>query len=862
MSLMIQSYYNDIQKRYNSLIPQDTSKQDTFRTHVKAYRPRGHIIESSPFSIKSAIKNDADAVKYFCDGIKGYGNDYSIGRINDVAIKLSGLGIAGMLATSQGSPLKKGMEFVGLLCWLGAMSLWPKLAINTPIKHLKGVDLDMEYVTSRGHKKRFYNDPQFICWDMISDSDMDKMGDKLGIPRNIKNRRKAIENKARQVAVQGNTLALLTAGFATPLIASLAADQLGKHALYPLMMKTTNAQAEKLAKQLSLNINNLVFDKSAEAFIDKELPATISPKTMNGIKKMFMDMTEDTILHKNIKNTLDKIFGGKNIEKIEIPLDDKLLKKIISEYDKTNSFKVDIKSIIQELAEKYSGKLDGVSMKKFVSALGEKMILEGAISAEANPTVETTITKMLSAAKTYTLAAPETTVEQLRNLSKLILTYDSKVHKLFTNGFEKCVWNGAVSLCADTWQKMPEEIVKALDLDSKTLQQLSNSPSTDAAYGILSKSIDKIVGDKKLYDKVIQKLGKMATIQSKQTEKYLKLSLEYLDNMQRLLTSYDQTGEMAELTESLNVLFKQKRRNIIGKFASASNTTFLPIRIMSVLKEAHETADYETLKNILFRKQNVDAFMTRLDALGNYIKNEDDYKRIVEKIFGGLSPKTKAALPMGLGEKIDALTDFTKYLLVAQSDKVKAKYNLINIGAIQKSLQRLGLLEYIDDFYEVSIKGRGLVVQGIQERLQSNPDMADKIKRFLKLSDEQISNIKAGDGTALDAHLWGSPSIGSGFAESGKQRTKLILEFLGTNDFEKIGGIDIFRAKPIQASSMQPKSFINLVKDSSQNVFSYKRWLKRVGFAFVGLCAISAFAISQIGKRNEFNPDIYKERRI
>ena len=162
MTQMIQAYFDDIQQRYNRQISQSNPKQESLRTHVRAYQPKGHILETSPLSLSNVLNSDKDSIKYFIDGIRGYGNDYSIGRINDTAIKLTGLGIAGMLATSQGSPLKKGMEFIGLACWLGAMSLWPKLAINAPIKHFKGVDLDMEYVNSRGHKKRFFSDPQFI----------------------------------------------------------------------------------------------------------------------------------------------------------------------------------------------------------------------------------------------------------------------------------------------------------------------------------------------------------------------------------------------------------------------------------------------------------------------------------------------------------------------------------------------------------------------------------------------------------------------------------------------------------------------------------------------------------------------------
>ena len=265
MPSMIQSYVNLMQQRQNNS-PYYT--QDAWRTHVKAYAPKGKLLKPDRIGLVSAIKSDAQSLRYFADGINGKGNDYSIGKINDVAIKLGGLGIAGMLASSVGSPLKKGMEFIGLACWLAAMSLWPKLAINAPIKHFKGVDLDLEYKNSAGNKKNFYADPQFLCWDLFSDKQIHEMGDKLGVPRNIHNRRKAIENKARQVSIQGNTLTTLTAGFATPLIASLAADQIGKRAYVPFLEKMRALKATALREEMLVNNVGLIEDANTMKVID------------------------------------------------------------------------------------------------------------------------------------------------------------------------------------------------------------------------------------------------------------------------------------------------------------------------------------------------------------------------------------------------------------------------------------------------------------------------------------------------------------------------------------------------------------------------------------------------------------------
>ena len=48
-------------------------------------------------------------------------------------------------------------------------------------------------------------DPQFIPWNIYSDKQMSKLGDRMNIPKNLKNREEYIEEKARKVAVQNNT---------------------------------------------------------------------------------------------------------------------------------------------------------------------------------------------------------------------------------------------------------------------------------------------------------------------------------------------------------------------------------------------------------------------------------------------------------------------------------------------------------------------------------------------------------------------------------------------------------------------------------------------------------------------------------
>lgn len=70
--------------------------------------------------------------------------------------------------------MTKGMEFVGLASFLASMAIWPKLAIQLPAKLIHGVNVQQEYEDSFGRKKSFYQDPQFIPWDLYKDEEIQK----------------------------------------------------------------------------------------------------------------------------------------------------------------------------------------------------------------------------------------------------------------------------------------------------------------------------------------------------------------------------------------------------------------------------------------------------------------------------------------------------------------------------------------------------------------------------------------------------------------------------------------------------------------------------------------------------------------
>lgn len=186
---------------------------------------RSYIVDSpfymAPFNFINDIKENIVNIK---NGIQGKSNDHDLGRMNDFAMKVGGLLLAGYLFTQGKTKMAKSMEFIGWGAFFGAMALWPKLFIQAPIKAMHGVDIHQRYVDNEGRNKMFFQDPQYIPWNLYSDEELSALGDRLGVPKNIHNRNEIIKKKAHKIALQGNTLWMLTAGFATPLLASMACN--------------------------------------------------------------------------------------------------------------------------------------------------------------------------------------------------------------------------------------------------------------------------------------------------------------------------------------------------------------------------------------------------------------------------------------------------------------------------------------------------------------------------------------------------------------------------------------------------------------------------------------------------------------
>ena len=310
MTSLINNYINNTGK---TPLPQNTNTGKIVNTNVeeldtrnflKPLKGQGHLVKGNIFDKPGMMVKDAAyntrALKH---AIKGNANDHELGKINDMGMFLGGLGIAAYLFTKKQSPMTKAMEFVGLGSFFAAMAIWPKIAIQLPAQIVHGVNVQQDYIDSFGRKKKFHLDPQFKPWDLYTEEKIYKYGDRLGVPKNIPNRRAFIQEKINKIATQCNTIWMWSAGFATAILSGLLCNVLEKpvrNGLNALNNYRADQMLERFpesieaadTKYVSKNMQRIIETNKGQIINDKLFKEILSlladdlgPVTKTGIEK-------------------------------------------------------------------------------------------------------------------------------------------------------------------------------------------------------------------------------------------------------------------------------------------------------------------------------------------------------------------------------------------------------------------------------------------------------------------------------------------------------------------------------------------------------------------------------------------------
>ena len=506
------------------------------RTFIKPLPPKGKLVKNNiTYMPANFVRSIGYDIKSFKNAIKGNANDHELGKLNDAGMKLGGLAIAYYLFNQKHTPLTKSMEFIGLVSFFASMLLWKKLAIQLPARIINGVNIDRQYEDSFGRRKPFYLDPQFLPWDLYSDKQINKIGDRMGVPRNIQNRRDFIQEKMKKIAVQNNTLWMLTAGFATPVMSSLICDAV-KKPLGKYLDTRRNREADKLAdnhearygqfidKYYLKNTDKIIneykdtpLDERTIKALSTAITEDIDPVTAKAIEEDLLsefnkqeytvaEKTREELLN-NIKKALSKSLPSEAVETIT-PSQEQIqtvLKKLniegntISDNDFSKLLKI-IQIPLEDNLENYNKS----SGKKIDFNVIQKILIKP--DDEHNP--------IIKALKSNSLNTFDTEkINTVKSLREIFADFNAKIALWDKYAYLKAGM-AEDTVIAKYWADATDTLIKILKLTPKDIENTRYDRELTA--DLVQRQLEKICSNKTEYEKavneVIQKISHLDTL--------------------------------------------------------------------------------------------------------------------------------------------------------------------------------------------------------------------------------------------------------------------------------------------------------------------------------------------------------------
>jgi hypothetical protein len=553
------------------------------RTFIKPLKGKGKLLSGNIlYAPIDTFQDITYSFKALAHAAKGKANDHELGKLNDLGMMAGGLSIAGYLFTKKSTPLTKGMEFVGLGSFFASMALWPKIAIQLPAYLIHGVNVQKQYQDSFGRRKPFYQDPQFIPWDLYSDKEIDKIGNRLGVPKNIPNRRDFIQEKMRKLAVQNNTLWMLTAGFATPIMSALICNQ-----AEPYLLKYQNNQKNKQADQILRNldtyskkyqtnpVNNTlteIIKKHGNQPINDELFETITeaftrdvdPVTSESLKKDLQTLLSDRKYSINddtaknvvldLKKYLENASFSKEFIENVVPKDNEMVELFKNNGFTGNNFlQVEHTEINNKIVEYLIQKAD-VFNNNFPDMSEDlddfREILNSNIRSE-HP-----IEKALGEVKATVL--DEALQGKLKSIATVLDNFRAKNLALDEYALIK-VGSAPETVIANFWNESSQDLMKSLGFTDAEIEKVRFN--RDLMGGVLRDKLEHIASDKKSYDKVMEVLVK----------KVVKLNSEINPNdlASHMLNDTTKTTYDKEVETLFNQFASSLKENGLGRTAQA-----------------------------------------------------------------------------------------------------------------------------------------------------------------------------------------------------------------------------------------------------------------------------------------------------
>lgn len=638
---LIQSYINgtSLVQQYNSdkaAKDFDVNKELNNRTFIKPLHSNGHLVRNNIFDMPAEVFKDLkyDA-KAFGHAVKGTANDHELGRLNDFGMKLGGLAIATCLFAQKQTPLTKVMEFVGLGSFFGAMDIWPKLAIQLPAYLVHGVNIRQKYEDNYGRKKLFYQDHQFIPWDLYSDKEIDKIGNRLHVPKDIPNRREFIQEKMRKIALQNNTMWMLTAGFATPIMSALICN-----GLTPTLSKYLDGKMDKIADRKLSNFSNEItkfdFSKQVESLneiLNENKGKPLTPEILDSIHAKLTDGL-DFVTSTSVRKDLDEMFPSfgkynfdedslKNVRKVleeqiaSVPLSKEELGRIIPDEESIlNGFKDrgllrnDVKDfsehskLIQNMLDERINQFaqanpENMNARKLRFVM-KQLIHSGEYGADS---------KLANAFKFKPATVlSESLITHLKSVNGILNDFKAKNSVLDSVAYIKTA-QAPETILANRWNDITGSLLKTLQF---TPEEINKSRiDREIAGKILRNKFESIVSNDETYSNVVGEIqSKLSELQSKMAT--LEKTKEDKGNLYQTLvnSTFNETADslrqsrMWQTAEALvgysdtsKTSLKDLQLSFVNDRIRGVKSSFY--RLLNTLDMYHRVSKLENVQNVL-----------------------------------------------------------------------------------------------------------------------------------------------------------------------------------------------------------------------------------------------------------------------
>ncbi len=500
---------------------------------IKPLPPEGHLVKTNILNApKHFIEGIAYDLKSLKKGWNGTANDHELGKLNSIALVTGGTALATYLATRRQTASSKAMEFVGISSFLASMALWPVIAIQIPTKLIHGFNVRQHYKDSMDREKLFFNDPQYLPWDLYSEEEIHKIGDYMNVPQDMNNRRDYIQEKMKKIATQDNTLWMLTAGFGVPIMSAIICNRLEQ----PVKDICGRIQSEQNKKILNKALNTQIDFENTDMYrkLDTLLELHNGKNINDDIIKQICDVIGyesnplvDKKLKTELKNTLTKNTAVLNPED-----GDKILKLLEKNLKSGLKNQAAVSAVLPNLEELSTWLIDGDFINKdlkkgdFVKLNTHltKKLLEKLDTYNQNTLSENVVQRVDFLEAMNNFKSTQSPVHKfrlthsglqltgnvqtmLKNLVKELVSVDQKSGIVKEYIFKELSAAQETTL-ANVWNKSMGEIFGALNIPWNKMDVARSN--RDMMMEVVRDSMDRIAADKKEYEKVMTKLAQVA----------------------------------------------------------------------------------------------------------------------------------------------------------------------------------------------------------------------------------------------------------------------------------------------------------------------------------------------------------------